>query len=317
MLRLLSEAKQPYGVKELAEQLAVSKDTVERDLATFARDFALVEESKGKQKKVYRIDVEIRALQSITFGPSELLAIYASVASLAALAGTPLHEDLQRVMLKIRGFLAPRHNGGLEALSRVFAPHVRGHVDYGPHGEHLDELSDAIARRRVCAIEYHAAWKGTTRKHRARPLRIVAHGSALYLLACLGDHQRITTLAIHRIRELEKLDETFAQPRVDLDGHIAKAFGIYVSDQEEDVEILFDAELAWRIEERTFHPAEEKTRLEDGTLRYRIRSSAQWEIVPWVQSYGSHAELVAPIAWRDSIRANAEAMVARYARARP
>ena len=314
MLRLLSEANHPFSVKELAEQLKVSKATVERDLATFAKEFTLVDESAGKQKKVYRIDKNIRALESITFGLSELLAIYASLASLAPLTGTPLHDDLRKAMHKIRGFLAPHHNGGLDALSRVFAPHVRGHVDYTAHGEQIDGIADAIARRRVCTIEYHAAWKGTTRRHRARPLRMVAHGSALYVLACLGDHHRITTLAVHRIRALDVTDEEFTPPRLDVDGHIAKAFGIYVSDQEEDVEILFDADIAWRVEERTFHPSEEKQRLPDGTLRYRVRSSAQWEIVPWVQSFGARAELISPSPWREALRQNAEAMRARYAK---
>ena len=148
---------------------------------------------------------------------------------------------------------------------------------------------------------YHAAWKGTTRKHVARPLRLVWHRSALYLLACLGEHQRITTLAVHRIRDLEVTDETFAAPRVDVDAHVAKAFGIFVSDHEEDVEIVFDAEIAWKVEERTFHPAERKERSPDGTLRYRVRSSAQWEIIPWVQSFGALAELVAPASWRASL----------------
>jgi predicted DNA-binding transcriptional regulator YafY len=312
LLRLLSESQKSWGIKELAEQLTVSKATVERDIATLERDFAVVEENAGKQKKTYRIDQKIRALETLTFGTTELLAIYAAQASLAGLAGTPIHEDLRAVLMKIRGFLSPRHNGGLDALSRVFVTHSRGHVDYEPQRELIDQVVDAIARRRVCTLDYHAAWKGTTRKHQARPLRLVWHRSALYLLACLGTHERITTLAVQRIRELAVGDEVFAVPRVDVDGHVAKAFGIFVSDEEQDVEIVFDAEIAWRVEERTFHPDERKERRADGALRYRVRSSAQWEIIPWVQSFGALAELVEPASWRASLRANAEAMSARY-----
>jgi len=312
LLRLLSDTTQPYGVKQLAEQLGVSKATIERDLATLERDFAVIEESAGKQKKAYRIDQKIRALETLRFGATELLAIYAAQAMLGSLSGTPLHADLRAVMLKIRGFLSPRHNDGLEALSRVFAPHARGYVDYAPQHEQIDLITDAIARRRVCALTYHAAWKGTTRRHTARLLRLVWHRSALYLFACLGEHQRVTTLAVHRIRDLEVTSETFAPPRVDLDGQISKAFGIFVSDKEEDVEILFDAEIAWRVEERTFHPDERKERRPDGVLRYSIRTSAQWEIIPWVQSFGPRAELVAPVSWRASVRTNAKDMLARY-----
>ena len=312
LLRLLAESGRSFGVKDLAEQLGVSKATVQRDLATLERDFALIEEAAGAQKKVWRIDQKVKALEALTFGTAELLALHASRVALAGLGGTPLYEDLERVLLKIRGFLSPRHNGGLDALARVFATHVRGQVDYAAQQEVIDRLADAIARRRWCRLTYHAAWKGTTRTHRARPLRLVWHRSALYLLACLGEHQRITTLAVHRIRDLEVTRDGFPAPRVDVDAHAQRAFGIFVSDAEEDVEILFDAEIAWRVEERIHHPAERTERLPDGRLRYRVRSSAQWEIIPWVQSFGPLAELVAPASWRASLRANAEAMLARY-----
>ena len=313
VLRLLADATEPYAVKQLAEQLEVSKATIERDLATLERDFAVVEESVGKQKKAYRIDHKIRALETITFGTTELLALYAAHAALTALSGTPIHDDLKSVMTKIRGFLSPRHNGGLAALSRVFVPHARGHVDYEPQQELIDQLVDAIARRRTCALTYHAPWKGTTRKHVARPLRLVWHRSALYLFACIGERTEVTTLAVHRIRELTVTAEVFKVPAVDVDAHVAKAFGIFVSDHEEDVEIVFDAEIAWRVEERTFHPNEEKLRLPDGKLRYRVRSSAQWEIIPWVQSFGALAELISPKPWREVLRANLQTMLARYA----
>lgn len=313
VLRLLADATEPYSIKQLADQLGVSKATIERDIATLERDFAVIEESVGKQKKTYRIDQKIRALETIVFGTTELLAIYAAQAMLTSLTGTPIHEDLKSVMAKIRGFLSPRHNGGLDALSRVFVPHTRGQVDYGRHQEQIDDLVDAIARRRVCKLTYHAAWKKTTRSHVVRPLKLVWHRSSLYLLACVADRNEITTFVVHRIRDLQVADETFAAPRVDAEAHVSKAFGIFVSDKEEDVEVVFDAEIAWRVEEHTHHPDEKKERLSDGRLRYTVRSSAQWEIIPWVQSFGALAELVGPVSWRKALCTNAESMVAKYA----
>lgn len=299
-------------MKELADQLEVSKATVQRDLATLGQDFALVDEVAGQQKRRYRIDQNVRALESLTFGTAELLAVHGALAGMAGLAGTPIHEDLREVMLKIRGFLSPRHNGGLDAIARVFSSHTRGHVDHGGQAELIDRLADAIARRLRCEVTYYAAWKGTTRRHRVRPLRLVWHRSALYLLACLGDYQDVTTLAVQRIKALEVTAQEFPKPRADVDGHIRRAFGIFVSDAEQEVEVRFDKEIAWRIEERTFHPDERKHRMKDGSLRYRVRSSAQWEIVPWVLSFGPLAELVKPQGWRQIVTSSIAAMSARY-----
>ncbi|MBK9036212.1 MAG: transcriptional regulator [Myxococcales bacterium] len=312
LLRLLAASGRAFGVRELAEQLGVSKATIERDLATLERDFALIEEEAGRQKKVYRLDQQVRALESLTFGTTELLALHAALAGLAGLGGTPIHDDLRALALKLRGFLSPRHNGGLDALARVFASHARGYVDHGGQQELIDQLTDAIARRRRCTLTYHAAWQGTTRRHAARPLRLIWHRSALYLLACLGEHERITTLAVQRIAALEIGREPFPAPRVDVDEHARRAFGIFVSDAEEDVEIVFDQSIAWRLEERTFHPDERKARDRDGRLRYRVRSSAQWEIVPWVLGFGPLAELVAPASWRAAIAQSLADSAARY-----
>ncbi len=54
LLRLLSSANKAWSVKELSEQLRVTKSTIERDLATLEQTFALVEETVGKQKKLSR-----------------------------------------------------------------------------------------------------------------------------------------------------------------------------------------------------------------------------------------------------------------------
>jgi predicted DNA-binding transcriptional regulator YafY len=314
ILRLLAESGRAFSVKELADQLGASKATIQRDLATLEKDFALVEEAAGKQKLLYRIDQKIRALEAIQFGTMELLAVHAALAGLPALAATPLGADLAAVASKLRGFLSPRHNGGLDALSRVFLPHARGQVDYSQQSEVIDALTDAVARRRVCRIVYFAAWKRTTREHRLRPYRLVWHRSSLYVLGALGDKTDIATLAVHRIRDIEPTDETFPAPRADTDAHARKAFGIFVSTAEEEVEILFEPDIAWRIEERTYHPDETKERQGDGRLLYRVRSSAQWEIIPWVLSFGSLATLVRPEPWRAAIAELLAHMTPRYTR---
>ena len=311
LVRLLADTTEGYSVKQLADQLGATKPTIERDLATLTRDFTLLDVPVGKQKKLYRLTDKVRGLDAVNFSVGELLSIYAAHAATAGLDDTELGTDLAKAMNKIRGFLSAEHTQSIHTLAQVFSSHARGHVDYGPKNEEVDGLMDAIARRKRCTLTYQVPGKAP-RVHEARPLRLVWHQSMLYVLACLGDHQRITTLAVHRVSSVEVSRTSFPVPKLDVDAHISRAFGIFVSDQEEDVEIVFDAEIAWRLEERTFHPSEHKERRADGALVYRIRSSAQWEIIPWVQGFGGHAELRSPPSWRAAIAASAEAMAARY-----
>ena len=57
----------------------------------------------------------------------------------------------------------------------------------------------------------------------------------------------------------------------------------------------------------------ESQRLPDGRLRYRIRTSAQWEIIPWVLSFGANAELVSPEAWRSTMKDTLSSLNSVYA----
>lgn len=313
ILKLLANSKRSFSVKDLADQLGGSKSTIQRDLATLEQHFALIDEDAGKQKKTFRIDEQIRALESITFGCLELLSIHAACAIGDALRGTPIAEHLTSVAQKIRGFLSDRHNGGLDAMARVFVPHRRGHVDYTGHADVIDDLTDAISRRLWIELSYTSKWKGTTKDHRIRPLRLLWHRSALYLLGSMEGYQDITTYAVHRIESLDVTADEFPPPKIDVDAHVQQAFGVFVSDHEEDVEIVFDESIAWRVEERTYHPDESKERDPDGHLIYRVRASAQWELIPWVMSFGPLAELKKPTSWRQVITDNLEAMREAYA----
>jgi len=318
LLRLLWRTGTGMSALELAQRLVASKPTIERDLATLRDHFAITEELEGKQKKIYRIDQRFRELETLTFGVGEILAIYVALAGLKPLAGTLLHADLQEALDKIRGHIAPGHNDVVKELHRVFATHARGFVDYHDHSEVIDDLTDAIARRRICAITYRSPWKKTTRTYQIRPLQLLWYRSSLYLFACVKERTELTTFVVHRILELDKTEMVFELPkRLAVEEHISGAFGIFVSDLVEEVEILFDKEIAWRIEEQTFHPDEKKVRRPDGTLVYRVRSSAQWEIIPWVRSFGALAELVEPRVWRDVLAADLEAAAARYRSAKP
>ncbi len=312
ILRLLSDSGRAFSIAELSEQLGASKSSIQRDIKTLQQEFALVEEKAGKQKGVYRIDASLQSIESIRFGMLELLAVHAA-ASAAPLEGTPFADDLQQVLVKMRGYLGEHQNHGIGALSRVFLPHWRGAIDYRSQQGTIDDLTDAIARRRKCRATYYAAWRGKTRDHLFRPLRLVWHRGSLYLLCALDGLSEITTLAVQRIQSLEVLDEPFPPPRLNVEDHVRRAFGIFVSDAEEDVEIVFDEAIAWRVEERTYHPDEHKERQGDGSLLYRVRSSAQWEIVPWVLSFGVYAELRKPDSWRQAIAETARALAERHA----
>jgi proteasome accessory factor B len=86
-----------------------------------------------------------------------------------------------------------------------------------------------------------------------------------------------------------------------------------ITDQEEvEVVLRFDAEIAARVPETTWHPSEQTTREPAGTILWRARVPGPIEIRRWILSWGSQVEVVSPPELRDEVAATYRAAAARY-----
>ena len=86
-----------------------------------------------------------------------------------------------------------------------------------------------------------------------------------------------------------------------------------ITDQEEvEVVLRFDAEIAARVTETTWHPSEQTTREPAGTILWRARVPGTIEIRRWILSWGSQVEVVAPAELRDEVAATYRAAAALY-----
>jgi predicted DNA-binding transcriptional regulator YafY len=154
--------------------LAVSKSTVERDLATLALVFPLEEEAEGKQKKRYRI--RAGGVPAATVGPMEFLAFDAAVTAVAPTRGGPFRRDLAALRQKVRALVASQKamNG-----TQLFLPHPRGYIDYTGRDDMLDELVTAVCQHRIVEIQYRKGGHKDAGGYTIRPLALLFHGGAL------------------------------------------------------------------------------------------------------------------------------------------
>lgn len=306
LLRLLGGGRADgYAVRELAEQLGTSKSNVERDLAALqSAGFPLKSQPdpSHRQRLRWMMDGAPQLAAAPTFGAAELLALYAASSMLGFMAETPIHQDLQSVLCKVRGMLADNQNKSVQRMGEVFTSHLRNHVSYQADDARaiLDDLMDATARQRRCEVRYKAAEVQAPKVHVIRPLRIFGHHNALYVFVQIEPRTEIRTLAVHRILELTVLKDSFEVPHADLDAYAEQAFGVAI-EEPKDVEVLFDKEVARYALERSFHPREQKEVLPDGRVCYRVKAGGRREMVAWVLSFAGAATLVKPEAWREDV----------------
>ncbi|HZV82822.1 MAG TPA: WYL domain-containing protein, partial [Geobacteraceae bacterium] len=90
------------------------------------------------------------------------------------------------------------------------------------------------------------------------------------------------------------------------------AFGI-VDEEPYRVRVRFSPAIAHAIAERSWHPSQSLVRLSDGGVELSFSAGGRMEILSWVLSYGSMAELLEPVELRAELARTVVNMAALYA----
>ena len=110
-------------------------------------------------------------------------------------------------------------------------------------------------------------------------------------------------------------DFRFTRPDdFDLHEHLAKSFGVFHGDGNVHVRIRFAPTVARYVQESNWHPSQEITPQEDGSLLAEFDLDGTEEIKRWVLSFGRYAEVLEPEVLREGIVLEAEAMLREYSR---
>ena len=144
------------------------------------------------------------------------------------------------------------------------------------------------------------------------PYRIWLFNKTFYLIGYCHLRAEVRLFALERIRALTVTEKTFAVPEdFNPDDITATGFGAF-SGTPEDVMIRFDHDAAAYIQETLWHATQRTTLREDGALLFEARVAVTQELKLWVLGWGARAEVLAPESLRQAVRAEAQAMLARY-----
>jgi predicted DNA-binding transcriptional regulator YafY len=212
-----------------------------------------------------------------------------------------------------------------EILPPVVARHLERTIDVlasRPPDERLTRnlrlLARAWAERRVVELTYDTATYSPgrpPRRSRVHPYLIEASATtrALYLMGYDESRAAVRTFKLQRVLELSIAPDTFEppDPAVVQEG-LDRAWGVIADQEEVEVELRFDAEIAGLVTETTWHPTERVTREADGSIVWRARVPGTLEIRRWILQWGAQVEVLAPPELREEIAATFRSAAARY-----
>jgi proteasome accessory factor B len=178
-------------------------------------------------------------------------------------------------------------------------------------------LSDAIARKRLCRIEYDSFYEGKIIKVSVHPLRQVFVQRAWYLLAWSVSQRAIRTYKLVRIRSLDVTIRSFsANHTKQLDAHFGRAWAMIPEGKIYNVHLHFEPKVAGNVAEVQWHKTQRVEWNADKSIEYHVQVDGLGEISWWILGYGDQVRVVSPKPLQKRIRQVARAVLKKYGQER-
>lgn len=300
-------------IADLAGQTGRSQRTIRRDLDALQAAGFPVEEDQDGAGKYWRLPPRAMAgLGRSGLTLPELAALYLSRALFECFAEASLLEDLQGAFGKMDAALSPALRTFLDrlpkALSAKSAQAKRQTLT--THTVTL-RLLEAIMGSREVTMKYDSQRSRRLKTYTIHPYRIVHAQGGLYLVAYVPEYAEVRTFAVERIRQasadkatFEPIDELGSDP-------FANSMGVYRGAVVR-VRLRFDAAIADRVKERTWHPSQQFRDRSDGSTELTLMVSDDYALRSWILGFGSGVRVLAPSTLAEWAVGEAEAIRALY-----
>jgi predicted DNA-binding transcriptional regulator YafY len=186
--------------------------------------------------------------------------------------------------------------------------------------ERVHRLVRAWAERRVVTVQYEPA--AYAENPEATPRQAVVHPyliepslqtHALYLIGFDETRGGLRTFKVERIRDVALTPRTFEAPEPgELERTLLRAWDIIADQPATRVVLHFDAAVAARVRETTWHSSQRLRVEPDGGLRFEVTVAGPIEIRLWILSWGDAVEVLEPPGLRDDVAATHARAAARY-----
>ena len=332
ILKAVDMLARPQGAtnKDLASHLGLSSRSVFRLLSTLSDlGFPLTDERDSFHGEIRHFLLESfvkklpnLSLPQVSLTPRESLILYFLLARDSIFADSEVEHDLASLKSKLAALLpaaTATPSGGRTAmpLSSFFTCSPNGLKSYAGHDAILDTLLDGLEQLRALHITYSSPGTTATKSYQVHPLKLFEHRGGLYVFIRLPKHDIIRILAVDRIRTAKLLDTSFVYPQdFDAETLLASAFDLTLGDPVSAL-IHFSPQDTPFVRERHWSDDQTIATNPDGSCTLTLSTSGTRDLLRWLLSFGSGAEILSPPALRDAIRDEALKLANLYSGSLP
>ncbi|MCP3983734.1 MAG: WYL domain-containing protein [bacterium] len=311
LIQRLTRSHYGIGLDDLAEDLEVTRRTVYRDLDALMYAGFPVTSEKRDGRVFYRL-YESFELGDAPFTADEVLALAFGEDLLGILEGTVFHDSIHSAMAKVRASLGPELTAFLEQLRDSFRIQPGPHKKYDELRDVIRVLNEAVLEHHSVTMEYQTGRTGEVSIRDLDPYRVWYKNGGLYVIG--HDHKsgEVRTFAVDRVRDASLTENPFEVPTdFDFDAHTASSFGV-VAEPPEPVRLRFEKRWALYVQEHAWHPTQEMTARQDGSIELRMDVGTGEELIRWVLSFGAGVRVLEPTTLAEAVASELRATLEHY-----
>lgn len=309
--------KTPGGGATLAEIIAkcqVSDRQVYRDLDTLEKELEVrvLRPLKG-QKTIgyYKLDEHF----NLSIGPDIAAILFLSI---LRQTGSPLASKTNEIKDTIIAALFQNRYRGQELAMEKLQQRV--HIvqerllDEEKSGEVVLKLMEAIKDNQIVSMNYYTPSRGVWSRRDIEPYGLTSKHNSWYLVGYCRESLARRTFRIDLIDGVHVLSEKFIYPEdFCLKDYFGDSWGVYSSDETQQVLIKVQPQMAHRFKLLGYHPSQQvREECADGSIVVGYRTSGIYEFIGWLLKWGDLVEVLEPQDLREQVRARLENMLKKY-----
>lgn len=312
---LLLFERREISLTELANELKCSKQAAGRllDQVEGSRFGKLIREKRGREA-VYRLAKPSR-LPQITLDAEGLRQLALCRDLVLHLLPATMRKRVDATLQQATAYAAQEDEDIERLPTKIF---TKGYIDYTPYQGMIDTLLRAIREQKVCIVRYQARRHQEPREFEFAPKRLDSLRESMFINGWVvtekgraeAKGEKPTIMALQRFHEVTLTRRSAAHlpevPPGESDG-----FGI-INFEPFRVRTRIDKKAATYAAERIWSPDQKITDNEDGSIILEITAHNEYEVVSWVLSFDTAAEVLEPKWLREKMAETVKSLAKRY-----
>ncbi len=299
-IEMLIRSRGSVPFTDLMDELGVSRATLKRDLEylrerldapivydRFANGYSMRPDARDARQVRHE-------LPGVWFNEREIHALLTMHQLIEGLdEGGVLARHLQPLLDKLHGMLGASEADASELMKRV---KILSAARRPVAGRHFELIGSAITQRRRIQMRYYVRSRREETDRSVSPQRLVYWRNTWYLDAWCHTSDALRRFALDAIRSAVMLEQRAKDVAIkQIESALDAGYGAFSGGRVQWATLHFAAEAAQWVQHEQWHPQQQSSLHQDGSLTLRVPYTDATELAMDVVRHGDQVKVLAPV----------------------